>query len=168
MFLDHQTSISSRRIPFQSSDIPVDGPVSNGFQDVLVFDPPSGRILLWRCSLEASADTEARSDVRALERTSSVVQTNQADVGRASPSTSAPLSSVLSGVARMTGLGNTAVSRIVGSKSSNRLTGSGSVVASWDLRRGNDWPEIRADKTVVTSSASSTRTKSGFVLSLLV
>lgn len=160
-FLDRAASTSSRRIPFQSTDTSVEGSPSSGFQDILVFNPASGHVLLWRCSLEAYTESESRSDLRAMERTSSVVQNHDNDVGRASPSTSAPLSSVLSGVSRMTGLGNAAVSRLVGSKGSGRLIGSSSVVARWDLQRDEEWPEIRTDKVADTTSSKPTRSKTG-------
>lgn len=126
---------------------------SVGFQDLLVFDPVEGVLVLWRCTLRANSTGVATPSPErpSLERHPSVVgdaavePAGQEGVG-GSRVGSLPIGGVLGGVARMTGLSRMAdgaggvMSALTGGSG---LVGEGAVIVSWDLKRGENWGEVK-------------------------
>jgi hypothetical protein len=126
---------------------------SVGFQDLLVFDPVEGVLVLWRCTLRANSTgaVASSSERPSLERHPSVVGDAAVEAagqegGSGTRVGSLPIGGVLSGVARIAGLSRMAdgaggvMSALTGGSG---LVGEGAVIVSWDLKRGENWAEVK-------------------------
>ncbi|KIM22430.1 hypothetical protein M408DRAFT_28737 [Serendipita vermifera MAFF 305830] len=127
-----------------------------GFNDVLVFLPDEGRVVVWRNTLHiAASPTPANTSPasRRIEPSPSIV--GDAPVPNATtsglPSSLPSTAGVISGVARMVGLGE-------GGFTGNRggLVSQAAVLASWDIARGDSWPDVKSawdEKPAATGEA---------------
>ncbi|KAG8793154.1 hypothetical protein FRC16_011122, partial [Serendipita sp. 398] len=138
----------------------------DGFQDLLAFDREAGLLALQRIHLRLAGGRENTvPDTNAgkpIERTSTFAYHNAtgvpiSDEGQSSSAipSSLPTASLLSGVARLSAYARNRDLQLPFSSTSSRLTSTDSVIASWSLRRGDDWKEYRQP----WSSLSDTRKK---------
>jgi hypothetical protein len=165
-FLPANTSRSSSRLPtpLGQRSLPTsltnlneaglttteDAPQPTGFNDTLVFLPEESRVVLWRCTLRptpssSSPVTKSPGSGR-IEPSPSIV--GETPVSPTVPSallSSLPIGGgVLSGVARITGLGLGEGGLASALSRGGRLAVETGVLAGWDTRRGDSWPELKS------------------------
>jgi hypothetical protein len=124
-----------------------------------VFLPEENRVVLWRCTLRppptssSPPGTKSPAGSRRIEPSPSIV--GDASVSPTVPAAagggggglpgSLPIGGgVLSGVARMTGLGLREGGLASALSRGGRLAVETGVLASWDMRRGDAWPEVKS------------------------
>lgn len=105
-------------LPRYLSPIPENGKVKENFQDLLIFQPETGVLELFRMTVDL------------IERE---VASTPARSGRSSLNTSPRVQPVQSATSALT--------RLIDNGQSLRAKESS--VANWDLRRRNNWPEVR-------------------------
>jgi hypothetical protein len=121
-----------------------------GFNDTLVFLPEENRVVLWRCTLRPTSSSSSPGTKspgsRRIEPSPSIV--GDTPVSPTVPSglpSSLPIGGgVLSGVARMAGLGLGEGALASALSRGGRLAVETGVLASWDMRRGDSWPEVKS------------------------
>jgi hypothetical protein len=129
-----------------------DAPPLTGFNDALVFLPEESRVVLWRCTLRppptssSSPGTKSPAGARRIEPSPSIV--GDASVSPTVPGGgggglpgSLPIGAGV--LARMTGLGLREGGLASALSRGGRLTVETGVLASWDMKRGDAWPEVK-------------------------
>ncbi|KAG8805123.1 hypothetical protein FRC17_005716, partial [Serendipita sp. 399] len=128
----------------------------DGFQDLLAFDRETGLLALWRIHLrligvrENSGPGTDTTTGRPIERTTTfgyhvnpgAPPSEEAQLPSTTPS-SVPAAGLLSGIARLSAYARNREVQLPFSLGSSRLTSTDSVIASWSLRRGDDWKEYK-------------------------
>ncbi|KAG8830050.1 hypothetical protein FRC17_005551 [Serendipita sp. 399] len=128
----------------------------DGFQDLLAFDRETGLLALWRIHLrlvgvrENSGPGADTTTGRPIERTTTlgyhvnpgVPPSEEAQLPSTTPS-NLPAAGLLGGVARLSAYARNRELQLPFSLGSSRLTSTDSVIASWSLRREDDWKEYK-------------------------
>lgn len=165
-FLPNSTSRLSQLLPVPPNGSPSTPPDSNsvssgamatgGFKDVLVFDPQTSLLGLWRCTLRPPNRNQggvAEVDRGTLERSTSVTGVIPKDdtIGIAGkPRIRGGLSSrgFLSGITRIAGMNRAREG--IASVLAGAVDGASwesAVIASWDLKRDDEWQETKGTFT---------------------
>lgn len=175
LFLPHAISRSSSRLPEppeqhsapislvnMNSDPSRTNSDSNshaGFNDTLLFLPHEGRAVLWRCTLHlppVPPPITKSTAPRRVQPSPSIVGDSPSPTSSSGLPSSLPIGGVLSGVAKITGLGDSGLTNVM--SRGNRLTVETALLASWDVGRGDSWPEVKSAvwvaKTVTSDEAS--------------